>query len=138
MFLLRLIAVFMLVVLNGFFAAVEFSLVAVRLSRVRQLVVKGNAQAKIVESLLGDLHRVVSGVQLGITLTSLALGALGEATFAKLFQAIWTGAPGTRSAVVAHALALVCAFALLSALHVVVGELVPKTLSLARAERVAL
>ena len=59
MFLLRLIGVLLLVVLNGFFAAVEFSLVAVRLSRVRQLVAKGNAQAKIVEHLLSDLHRVV-------------------------------------------------------------------------------
>jgi len=138
MFAVRLIGVLALVALNGFFAATEFSLVAVRLSRIRQLVAKGNARARVVELLLGDLHRVVSGVQLGITLTSLALGALGEATFAKLFQAIWTGTPGTRSAVIAHALALVCAFALLSALHVVIGELVPKTLSLARAERVAL
>jgi CBS domain containing-hemolysin-like protein len=138
MFAVRLIGVLALVALNGFFAATEFSLVAVRLSRIRQLVDKGNARARVVELLLGDLHRVVSGVQLGITLTSLALGALGEATFAKLFQAIWTGTPGTRYAVLAHALALVCAFALLSALHVVIGELVPKTLSLARAERVAL
>src|SRR5260370_21861483 len=77
-----------LVALNGFFAATEFSLVAVRLSRIRQLVARGNARARIVEALLGDLHRVVSGVQLGITLTSLAIGALGEATFAKMFQTI--------------------------------------------------
>src|SRR5467141_4474686 len=138
MFAVRLIGVLALVALNGFFAATEFSLVAVRLSRIRQLVAKGNARARVAELLLGDLHRVVSGVQLGITLTSLALGALGEATFAKLFQAIWMGIPGTRSAVISHALALMCAFALLSALHVVIGELVPKTLSLARAERVAL
>src|SRR6516162_1710482 len=82
MFLLRLTGVLILVVLNGFFAAVEFSLVAVRISRVRQLVARGNAQARIVEYLLGDLHRVVSGVQVGITLTSLAIGALGEITVA--------------------------------------------------------
>jgi CBS domain containing-hemolysin-like protein len=138
MLAVRLIGVLALVALNGFFAATEFSLVAVRLSRIRQLVAKGNARARVVEGLLGDLHRVVSGVQLGITLTSLALGALGEATFAKLFQAIWTGSLGAHSALFAHALALACAFALLSALHVVIGELVPKTLSLARAERVAL
>ena len=73
MFLVRLIGVFVLVALNGFFAAVEFSLVAVRMSRVRQLVAKGNARAKVVEDLLGDLHRVVSGVQVGITVTSLAI-----------------------------------------------------------------
>lgn len=138
MLAVRLIGVLALVALNGFFAATEFSLVAVRLSRVRQLVVKGSARARIVELLLGDLHRVVSGVQLGITLTSLAIGALGEATLAKLFQTIWLGTAGTRTALIAHAMALACAFALLCALHVVIGELVPKTLSLARAERVAL
>ena len=138
MFAVRLIGVLALVALNGFFAATEFSLVAVRLSRIRQLVAQGNPRARVVEVLLGDLHRVVSGVQLGITLASLAIGALGEATLAKVFQAIWPGTPDMRTAIMAHAIALACAFALLSALHVVIGELVPKTVSLARAERVAL
>jgi putative hemolysin len=138
MFAVKLIGVLFLAVLNGFFAAAEFSLVAVRLSRVRQLVAVGNARAKIVEALVGDLNRVVSGVQFGITLTSLALGALGEATLATVFQQLWPGNPGTKSAIMAHAFALTCAFVLLTALHVVVGELVPKTVSLARAERVAL
>jgi putative hemolysin len=138
MFAVRLLSVLALVALNGFFAATEFSLVAVRLSRVRQLVARGNARARVVELLLGDLHRVVSGVQVGITLTSLSIGALGEATLAKVFQAIWPGIPGTRSVLFAHAVALACALALLGALHVVIGELVPKTVSLARAERVAL
>jgi len=138
MFAVRLIGVLALVALNGFFAAAEFSLVAVRLSRVRQLVAKGDARARVVEGLLSDLHRVVSGVQVGITLTSLAIGALGEATLAKAFQQIWPGTPGAGTALLAHAVALAVAFALLSALHVVIGELVPKTVSLARAERVAL
>jgi putative hemolysin len=138
MFAVRLIGVLVLVALNGFFAATEFSLVAVRLSRIRQLVARGNARARVVESLLGDLHRVVSGVQLGITLTSLAIGALGEVTLAKTFQVVWPGKPGTYSVFLAHAIALACALALLGALHVVMGELVPKTVSLARAERVAL
>jgi CBS domain containing-hemolysin-like protein len=138
MFAVRLIGVLVLVALNGFFAAAEFSLVAVRMSRVRQLVAKGDLRARVVEKLLGDLHRVVSGVQVGITLSSLAIGALGEATFAFLFQQIWHGTQGTRTAFVAHAVALACAFALLSAMHVVLGELVPKTVSLAKAERVAL
>jgi putative hemolysin len=138
MLAVRLVGVLALVALNGFFAATEFSLVAVRLSRIRQLVAKGSPRARIVEALLGDLHRVVSGVQLGITLTSLAIGALGEATLAKTFQTIWPASFGARTALIAHAVALGCAFALLSALHVVIGELVPKTISLARAERVAL
>jgi putative hemolysin len=138
MFAVRLIGVLALVALNGFFAATEFSLVAVRLSRVRQLVQKGDARARIVEGLLSDLHRVVSGVQLGITLTSLALGALGESTLASAIRTIWPGQAGTRTTLLTHAAALAAAFALLSALHVVIGELVPKTVSLARAERVAL
>jgi len=138
MFLVRLIGVFVLVALNGFFAAVEFSLVAVRMSRVRQLVARGNAQAKIVEHLLHDLHRVVSGVQVGITATSLAIGALGEVTLANLVQGVMPTDVSVRTLLLVHAIALAIAFLFLSALHVVLGELVPKTISLARAERVAL
>jgi putative hemolysin len=138
MFAVRLIGVLALVALNGFFAAAEFSLVAVRLSRVRQLVAKGDIRARVVERLLADLHRVVSGVQVGITLSSLAIGALGEATLAAALQQIWHGTQGTRTAFFAHGVALACAFVLLSAMHVVLGELVPKTVSLAKAERVAL
>src|SRR5260370_19084547 len=89
MLAVRLIGVLAVVALNGFFAAAEFSLVAVRLSRIRQLVARGNARARVVEVLLGDLPRVVSGAQLGITLTSLAIGALAEATSAKMFQPIF-------------------------------------------------
>ena len=138
MFAVRLIGVLALVALNGFFASAEFSLVAVRLSRIRQLVRKGDTRARIVEVLLGDLHRVVSAVQLGITLASLSLGALGESTLASFFSSIWPAPSGTRGTLLVHALALAVAFALLSVLHVVIGELVPKTVSLARAERVAL
>jgi len=87
---------------------------------------EGNARARVVEALLGDLHRVVSGVQLGITLTSLALGALGEATFAKNDSGDLAQRFGAHTALFAHAIALACAFALLSALHVVIGELVPR------------
>lgn len=138
MFLLRLIGVFLLVALNGFFAAVEFSLVAVRMSRVRQLIARGSAQAKIVEQLVGDLRRVVSGVQVGITLTSLAIGALGELTFAQLVQSVMPAHGSVRTLLIVHAIALGISFLFLSAIHVVLGELVPKSISLARAERVAL
>src|SRR5690349_2890220 len=138
MFAVRLIGVLALVALNGFFAATEFSLVAVRLSRVRQLVRQGDVRARIVEVLLGDLHRVVSAVQLGITLTSLALGALGESTFASIILGLVPATPDLGVTLLIHAAALAIAFALLSALHAVLGELVPKTVSLARAARVAL
>src|SRR5271165_6797180 len=118
MFLIRTIGIFVLLALNGFFAAVEFSLVAVRLSRVRQLVAKGNPQARIVEHLLGDLHRVVSGVQVGITLSSLALGALGEATLAILVQRVMPAQGSMNVLLAIHAVALGVAFLFLSALHV--------------------
>ena len=111
---------------NGFFAAVEFSLVAVRLSRVRQLMEGGDARAKIVLDLLGKLDRVVSGVQVGITLTSLGLGALGEATLAALLRPLFEGIPGRHTVILVHAVSLAAAFLLLTILHVVLGELVPK------------
>jgi putative hemolysin len=135
---LHLFAVLALVGVNAFFAAAEFSLVAVRLSRVRQLVEKGDARAKIVEGLLSDLSRVVSGVQVGITLASLSLGYLGEITLAGILSPLVESIPRPWAAVVAHGVALVIAFGLLTVLQVVLGELVPKSLSLARAERVAL
>ncbi len=138
MFLVRLTGLLLLVFLNGFFAAVEFSLVAVRVSRVRQLVAKGDARAQVVEHLLGDLHRVVSGVQVGITLTSLALGALGETTFASLVQQMLPSQGSPHVLLMGHIVALTMAFVMLSVLHVTLGELVPKSISLARAERVAL
>jgi len=138
MFLVQLIGVFVLVAMNGFFAATEFSLVTVRMSRVRQLVAKGDARARIVEQLLGDLHRVVSGVQVGITITSLAIGALGEMTLAKLVQQMMPAQGSVRTLLIVHGLALTIAFLFLSAIHVVFGELVPKSISLARAGRVAL
>jgi len=135
---LRLLAVLMLVAINGFFASAEFSLVAVRASRVRQLVESGDPRARIVHELLGQLDRVVSGVQVGITLTSLAIGALGEPAFAQLFGPLFDWLPGSQAAIVAHSLAIILAFAFLSLLHVVFGELVPKTISLERAGRASL
>ena len=135
---LRLLGLFALVAVNGFFAAVEFSLVAVRMSRVRQLMEGGDARAKIVLDLLGKLDRVVSGVQVGITLTSLGLGALGEATLAALLSPLFADIPGRHTVILVHAVSLAVAFLLLTVLHVVLGELVPKSISLQRAGRVAL
>ena len=139
MFGLGLLAVMALVAVNSFFVAAEFSLVAVRLSRVRQMVARGQIRAKIVMELLGDLDRALSGVQLGITLASLGLGAVGEITIARTIEgALPAAAEGTRAAILIHLAALAMSLSLLTVLHVVLGELVPKSLSLARAERVAL
>lgn len=138
MIALRLFGLFALVAVNGFFAAVEFSLVAVRHSRVRQLVEEGRFGAKIVLELTGKLDRVVSGVQVGITLTSLGLGALGESTLASILSPWVANISGRPTAVLVHAISLTVAFLFLTTLHVVLGELVPKSMSLQRAERVAL
>jgi magnesium and cobalt exporter, CNNM family len=135
---LRLLAVLLLVAINGFFASAEFSLVAVRSSRVRQLMEAGDPRARIVHELIGQLDRVVSGVQVGITLTSLAIGAIGEPVFAQLFRPLFEWLPGERALLVAHGFAIILAFACLTLLHVVFGELVPKTISLERASRASL
>lgn len=135
---LHIFGVLILIGINGYFSAVEFSLVAVRLSRIRQLVKEGNARAKIVESLLSDMGQVVSGVQVGITLTSLSLGYLGEVALSRMLDPLVQMIPRPWAAVTAHSVALVLAFGLLTVLQVTFGELVPKGLSLARAERVAL
>src|ERR1700729_1092325 len=112
MIFLQLFAVLCLVGMNGFFPATEFSLVAVRLSRIRQLADKGDPRAKIVESLLGDLGRVVSGVQVGITLASLSLGYLGEVTLSRILTPLVDAIPRPWAAVLAHSIALVLAFGL--------------------------
>jgi putative hemolysin len=135
---LHIFGVLVLISINGYFAAVEFSLVAVRQSRIKQLAKEGDPRAKIVESLLSDLGRVISGVQVGITLTSLSLGYLGEVALSRLLDPLVQVIPRPWAALTAHGVALVLAFGLLTVLQVTFGELVPKGLSLARAERVAL
>jgi putative hemolysin len=135
---LHIFGVVFLISMNAFFSAVEFSLVAVRLSRIRQLVEKGDPRARIVEILLSDLGRVVSGVQVGITIASLSLGYLGEITLSAIVHPIVERFGGRWTGVATHAVALVVVFGLLTVLQVIFGELVPKSLSLARAERVTL
>src|SRR5271154_6600779 len=135
---LHVFGIVFLIGMNAFFAAAEFSLVAVRLSRVRQLVEKGDPRAKIVELLIGDLSRVVSGVQVGITIASLSLGYLGEITLAAIVRPLVEHVTRPWAPIVEHGVALVVVFGLLTVLQVIFGELIPKSLSLARAERVAL
>ena len=124
--------------MNAFFVAAELSLVAMRPSRLRQLVEQGDARARVVQELLAHLDRVLSGVQVGITLASLGLGFLGEIVLAKFFHLLLDWLPGPQAVVVAHSTALALAFLSLTFLHVVLGELVPKSLSLQRAERMTL
>ena len=135
---LQLGIVALLVLANGFFVAAEFALVAVRRSRIDQLVNEGDASAKAVQSALKQLDRYISGTQLGITLASLALGAIGEPAFASLIdKGLRTLGIGAPSAVVHSAAAITTAFLILTFLHVVIGELAPKSIALTKPEGVS-
>ncbi len=134
--LLRVFVILLLVAANAFFAAAEFALVSVRETRIQQLIEAHRAGARIVLKLHQQLSRVVNGVQLGITVTSLTLGWLGEPVLARLFES-WIGSI-PHATIYAHAIAVAVAFVMITSLHVILGELVPKSLALQRAESVAL
>ena len=134
--LLRVFVILLLVAANAFFAAAEFALVSVRETRIQQLIEAHRVGARTVLKLHQQLSRVVNGVQLGITVSSLTLGWLGEPVLARLFEG-WIGSV-PHALVYAHAIAVAVAFVMITSLHVILGELVPKSLALQRAERVAL
>ncbi len=134
--LLRVFVILLLVAANAFFAAAEFALVSVRETRIQQLIEAHRAGARTVLKLHQQLGRVVNGVQLGITVASLMLGWLGEPVLARLFETLIGSVP--HALLYAHAIAVGVAFILITSLHVILGELVPKSLALQRAERVAL
>lgn len=132
---LNLVTVVLLVLANGFFVASEFSLVGVRKSRIETLVKTGDRRAKRLLPLLNNLNAYISATQLGITLASLALGWIGEPAIAHLLEA---PLHGRVSDTVRHTIAFAIAFSIITFLHIVLGELAPKTLALERAERTAL
>jgi CBS domain containing-hemolysin-like protein len=134
--LLRVFLILLLVAANAFFAAAEFALVSVRDTRIQQLIEARRIGARTVQKLHRNLDEVVNGVQLGITLTSLTLGWVGEPILARMVES-WLGSVPYAS-VYAHGVAIVVAFLLITCLHVILGELVPKSLALQRAEQVAL
>ena len=132
---LYLALVFFLVLANGFFVASEFALVGVRRSRIEMLAQSGGSRAKRLLRLLSNLNGYISATQLGITMASLGLGWVGEPVFAHMLEA---PLKGRVSEVTLHTLAFVIAFTIITFLHIVLGELAPKTLALERAEKVAL
>src|SRR5579864_2173839 len=136
--LLRVFLILLLVAANAFFAAAEFALVSVRDTRIQQLIEAGRIGARIVQRLHQHLDEVVNGVQLGITMVSLTLGWIGEPMVARLVENLRFLREVPHAAVYAHSIAIAIAFGLITYLHVLLGELVPKTLALQRAEQVAL
>jgi CBS domain containing-hemolysin-like protein len=138
-FVLRLFVVFLLVLANGFFVASEFALVGVRKTRVDTLAQAGNRRAERLGRLLGSLDSYISATQLGITLASLALGWVGEETIAHALEpALERVMPAAFAVAAAETVAIAGAFLIITFLHIVLGELAPKTLALERAEPVAL
>jgi CBS domain containing-hemolysin-like protein len=136
--LLRVFLILLLVAANAFFAAAEFSLVSVRDTRIQQLIDSGRIGARIVQRLHQRLDEVVNGVQLGITMVSLTLGWIGEPMVARLVESFRFVHEVPHAAVYAHSIAIAIAFSLITYMHVILGELVPKTLALQRAEQFAL
>ncbi len=130
-----ILLVFILVFANGFFVASEFALVGVRRSRIELMASRGHRGAQRLLDLLNHLNTYISATQLGITMASLALGWIGEPVFAHILEAPLRGRV---SELTLHTISFAVAFAIITFLHIVLGELAPKTLALERAEKVAL
>src|SRR3954470_8934133 len=132
--LLGLLAVFALVAANGFFVAGEFALVKVRKTRVDQLVAEGRSGARVVQQQIGHLDSYIAATQLGITLASLALGWIGEPALAGLIDRGIELVTGQSAHEAAEGVAIGISFALITGFHIVLGELVPKSIALQRSE----
>ncbi len=127
----RLLLVFGLIAINAFFVTTEFAIFSVRRSRIAQLVASGDDLAKKVQDLQRGIERLLSTTQLGITLSSLALGWIGERAIAQIFVQSLVDVP------IAHALAIALTFIVLAYLQIVFGELIPKSIALIYAEPIA-
>jgi CBS domain containing-hemolysin-like protein len=125
-----------LVLLNGFFVAAEFAMVKARSSRIDALALEGNIRAKFASRILGDMNAYLSACQLGITLTSLVLGWLGEPTIARIIEPFLSrmGMPDS----FIHIIAFIIGFTIVTSFHITVGEQVPKTYAIRKSEAVTL
>lgn len=136
---LKLLAVFLLIGINAFFVTAEFSIVSVRRSRINQLVSAGDVQARTVQDLQQSLERLLSTTQLGITLSSLALGWIGESAIVHLVAGWLTlvPLPTAINQSLAHSLAIPLTFLAIAYLQIVLGELCPKSVALIYSEELA-
>lgn len=134
----RLAGVLALVFANGFFVAAEFAIVTVRKTRIDQLIAEGNKRARAVRRAVSDPDGYIAATQLGITMASIGLGWIGEPALASILQPAFASLPVRIAEPTAHSVAVAIAFALVTALHITLGELAPKTIALERAEKTAL
>lgn len=133
---LRIAAVVLLVAANAFFVAAEFALVSVRETRLQQLIAAHRIGARTVQRLHQKLDDFIAAVQFGVTVSSLALGWIGEAAMARVLEPLFVRLP--HSQIYAHGFSIAFAFILITYMHVILGEIVPKSLALQRTETVAL
>ncbi|MGX6445559.1 hemolysin family protein [Neobacillus sp. K501] len=134
MLVVNLAAFVVLIALTAFFVAVEFAIVKVRVSRIDQLVAEGRKNAAAAKKVVSNLDEYLSACQLGITVTALGLGWLGEPTVERLFQPILALLPV--NAAITHLVSIVLAFMFVTFIHVVIGELAPKTVAIQKAEQI--
>ena len=134
----RLAAVLALVFANGFFVAAEFALVTVRKTRIDQLIAEGSSLARPVRRAITDPDSYIAATQLAITMTSLGLGWIGEPAVSSIIEPALVLLPLSLRAATSHTIAVALGFAFITALHIVLGELAPKTVALQHAERTAL
>lgn len=134
---LRLGLALLLVLANGFFVASEFALVGARRTRIDAMVEEGVTGARMARDAIQHLDHYISGTQLGITLSSLALGWVGESTVAAILIQWFQGLPDPWNVVASHAVAVAISFALITFLHIVLGELAPKSMALLFPEAVS-
>ena len=137
-FVLGLLAILALVFANGFFVAAEFALVTVRKTRIDQLAAEGHRGARTVRRALSDPDSYIAATQLGITMASLGLGWVGEPALAGSIEPIFHYLGSYLALATAHSIAVIISFIVITALHIVLGELAPKTVALQYPEQVSL
>lgn len=123
---------------NGFFVASEFAMVKVRKTRIEQLVNEGNHNAKIALEAIKDLDKFIAAVQLGVTISSIGLGWVGEGTLARIIEPLFVFLPGISQNIATHTVSVSVSFALITFMHVVIGELIPKSIALEYPEQTSL
>ncbi len=135
---LNLVIVVILLFANAFFVASEFALVSVRQTRMMQLSKEGNSTATIAIHALEHLDKYIAAVQLGITISSIGIGWVGEGAIAKLIEPLFAYIPFISKDIAVHTTAVTIAFSLITLLHVVIGELMPKSIALQYPEKTTL
>ncbi len=136
--LFNLFLIAFLLFLNGFFVASEFAIVSARKTRISQLVNEGNKDAKVALESIEHMDRSIAATQLGITIASIGLGWVGEATIAKLIMKFFEFLPEALAQFATHSVAITISFALITIFHVIIGELMPKSIALQFTERTVL